>query len=93
VGSATFQGSKDARKLIKENKKLLKIKHPEARFEHTRLGNFLAIETQLKMKSKSQWAFELNERLLLRFNALKQDAPKSLIKRFLWNRKINKLQA
>ena len=93
VGSATFQGSKEARKLIKENKKLLQMKHPDARFEHTRLGNLTAIEAQLKIKLNSQWAFELNERFLLRFKALKQDAPKSLIKRFLWNRKIKKLQA
>ncbi len=93
VGSATFQGSQEARKLIKENKKLLQMKHPDARFEHTRLGNFVAIDSQLKIKRKNQWTLELNERYLLRVNALKQDAPKSLIKRFLWNRKINRMQA
>jgi GT2 family glycosyltransferase len=92
VGSATFQGSKVARKLIKVNKKLLQMKHPDARFEHTRLGNFVAIDAQLKIKRKNQWTLELNERYLLRVHALKQDAPKSLIKRFLWNRKINKMQ-
>ena len=92
VGSATFQGSLEARKLIKENKKLLQMKHPDARFEHTRLGNFVAIDSQLKIKRKNQWTLELNERYLLRVNALKQDAPKSLIKRFLWNRKINRMQ-
>lgn len=92
VGSATFQGSQEARKLIKENKKLLQMKHPDARFEHTRLGNFVAIDSQLKIKRKNQWTLELNERYLLRVNALKQDAPKSLIKRFLWNRKINRMQ-
>ncbi len=92
VGSATFQGSQEARKLIKENKKLLQMKHPDARFEHTRLGNFVAIDSQFKIKRKNQWTLELNERYLLRVNALKQDAPKSLIKRFLWNRKINRMQ-
>ena len=92
VGSATFQGSQEARKLIKENKKLLQMKHPDARFEHTRLGNFVAIDSQLKIKRKNQWTLELTERYLLRVNALKQDAPKSLIKRFLWNRKINRMQ-
>ena len=93
VGSATFQGSQEARKLIKENKKLLQMKHPDARFEHTRLGNFVAIDSQLKIKRNNQWTLELNERYLLRVNALKQDAPKSLIKRVLWNRKINRMQA
>ncbi len=93
VGSATFQGSQEARKLIKENKKLLQMKHPDARFEHSRLGNFVAIDSQLKIKRKNQWTLELNERYLLRVNALKQDAPKSLIKKFLWKRKINRMQA
>jgi GT2 family glycosyltransferase len=74
-GSATFKGSASARALIKRNKKLLQAKHPKARFEHTRLGNLAVLERRLEMRQ----------------GALDGDAPRSLIKRWLWKRKTRNL--
>lgn len=91
VGSATFQGSKSARELIKRNKKLLRSKHPQARFEHTRLGNLAVLQTYQDLKSRGQWTPELEARAQLRLGALAGDAPRSLLKRWLWRRKISGL--
>jgi len=91
VGSATFQGSKSARELIKRNKKLLKAKHPRARFEHTRLGNLAVLQAYQALKAQGLWTPELQARADLRVGALEGDAPRSVIKRWLWNRKVKAL--
>ncbi len=90
VGSATFQGSKSARDLIKRNKKLLQSKHPDARFEHTRLGNLAVLQAYQELRARGQWTPELEMRQELRFGALEGDAPRSLIKKWLWKRKIDR---
>lgn len=92
VGSATFQGSKSARELIKRNKKLLQSKHPDARFEHTRLGNLAVLQAYQELYAQDRWSPELKARLQLRFGALLGDAPRSLIKKWLWKWKIDHLQ-
>lgn len=88
VGSATFQGNKEARKLIKENKKLLQRKHPNAEFEHTRLGNLSVLRAYQTMRNSGLWSDPLSQREALRTNALRQDAPRSFIKKWLWRRKL-----
>jgi GT2 family glycosyltransferase len=93
VGSATFQGSKSARELIKRNKKLLKSKHPDARFEHTRLGNLAVLQAYAALKLQGAWTAELQARAALRLGALEGDAPRSLIKRWLWRRRTRKVLA
>ena len=93
VGSATFQGSKSARELIKRNKKLLKSKHPDARFEHTRLGNLAVLQAYAALKLQGAWTAELQARAELRLGALEGDAPRSLIKRWLWRRRTRKVLA
>jgi hypothetical protein len=93
VGSATFQGSKDARELIKRNKKLLRSKHPDARFEHTRLGNLAVLHAYAEMKSQGLWTPELLARADLRVSALADDAPRSVIKRWFWIRKVAAISA
>lgn len=93
VGSATFQGSKSARELIKRNKKLLKSKHPDARFEHTRLGNLAVLQAYAALKLQGAWTAELQARAELRLGALEGDAPRSLIKRWLWRRRTGKVLA
>jgi len=92
AGSATFQGSAAARALMKRNKKLLKSKHPDARFEHTRLGNLAVLQTYATLKSAGQWTPELQAREDLRIGALDGNAPRSLIKRWLWKKKVKKLR-
>lgn len=91
AGSATFQGSAEAQALIKRNKKLLKTKHPDARFEHTRLGNLAVLMRYKALKDAGQWSPHLQARWLLRVDALQGDAPRSWLKRRLWRRKINRM--
>jgi GT2 family glycosyltransferase len=91
VGSATFQGSKEARKLIKVNKKLLLKKHPNTKFEHTRIGNLSVMMAYKKMRNDGVWSSELSFRQDLRSSALTEDGPRSILKRFIWSKKIKNL--
>ncbi|QDL54293.1 glycosyltransferase family 2 protein [Rhodoferax aquaticus] len=91
VGSATFKGSKDARALIKRNKKLLQTKHRLVRFEHTRLGNLAALERYETLRQLGVWTSSLQLRKDLRMRALEEDAPRSIVKRWLWQRKIKRV--
>lgn len=88
VGSATFKASAEARALIKRNKKLLKAKHPKARFEHTRLGNLAVLQAYRELERAGQWSEALEHRRQLRIAALQEDAPRSPVKRWFWNRKV-----
>lgn len=88
TGSATFQGSGAARALMKKNKKLLQTKHPDARFEHTRLGNLAVLQAYEDLRSKGEWSPALEARRELRHPALQADAPRSPLKRWFWLRKI-----
>ena len=88
TGSATFKGNAAARALMKRNKKLLRTKHPDARFEHTRLGNLTVLRAYGETKAAGGWSPELGARLRLRQGALLGDAPRSPIKKWLWVRKI-----
>jgi GT2 family glycosyltransferase len=93
AGSATFQGSKDARALIRRNKKLLQAKHPMARFEHTRLGNLAVLARYEELRELGLWTPSLQLRADLRMKALEGDAPRSSIKRWLWRLKIRRVLA
>jgi GT2 family glycosyltransferase len=90
-GSASFQSSADARALMKRNKKLLQVKHPDARFEHTRLGNLAVMREYLSLKSSGLWSEALEARKTLRFGAIEGDAPRRWWKRWFWQRKIAQL--
>lgn len=91
VGSATFKASPAATALIKRNKKILRSKHPNARFEHTRLGNLAVVERYMQLKNLGLWTPELEARYKLRSEALQGDAPRSFIKRWLWKKKIKSI--
>ena len=88
-GSASFMASKEARALMKHNKKLLQVKHPDARFEHTRLGNLAVIREYQTLKSNGFWSPSLETRWVLRVGALEGDAPRSWWKRWAWRRMIS----
>lgn len=90
VGSASFRGSRDARILIKRNKKLLQSKHPSARFEHTRLGNLAVLRRYKELREAGQWTKALQQRADLRMGALSGDAPRSPLKRLWWLCKVRK---
>lgn len=92
VGSATFKGSKEARALIKKNKKLLQSKHPDAKFEHTRTENLRIMRTYQMLKIKGSFSENMQLRDDLRRPALSADAPRSWLKKWIWNRLVkNKL--
>lgn len=91
TGSATFKGSPTARALMKRNKKLLQSKHPDARFEHTRLGNLAVLQTYEDLRACGQWSDAIEARRALRHGALQADAPRSPLKRWLWLRKVRSL--
>jgi len=88
VGSATFKASAAAKALMKRNKKLLRSKHPDARFEHTRLGNLAILQAYEEIKAIGQWTPALELRRRLRIGALAGDAPRSFFKKWLWKKKI-----
>jgi GT2 family glycosyltransferase len=88
AGSATFAGSAQARALIKRNKKLLKSKHPYAKFEHTRLGNLAVLSRYKELHKAGLWTPALQAREVLRLGALRGDAPRSKLKRWLWNYRV-----
>ena len=88
TGSATFKASGGARALMKRNKKLLRSKHPDARFEHTRLGNLAILQAYEEIKATGEWTPALELRRRLRIGALAGDAPRSFFKKWLWKKKI-----
>jgi GT2 family glycosyltransferase len=87
-GSASFQASRQARALMKHNKKLLQEKHPDACFEHTRLGNLQVLQEYQRLKSTGLWNARLEQRRMLRFDALLGDAPRSWWKSWIWKKRI-----
>jgi GT2 family glycosyltransferase len=91
VGSASFKGSETARALIKKNKKILRTKHPSARFEHTRVGNLAVLERYVHLMKTGFFSASVRMRAELRVGALSGDAPRSLIKRWLWRRKSKRI--
>ena len=88
-GSASFQASPQARDLMKRNKQLLRIKHPDARFEHTRLGNLAVMQEYQSLKLSGHWSPALESRWALRVGALQGDAPRRWWKRWIWRRKLS----
>ena len=88
LGSATFKTSGGAKALMKRNKKLLRSKHPDARFEHTRLGNLAILQAYEEIRAAGQWTPALELRRSLRVGALQGDAPRSFFKKWLWKKKV-----
>lgn len=91
TGSATFKADNAARALMKRNKKLLRGKHPDARFEHVRLGNLAILLAYEELKQSGNWTPELEYRRVLRHSALLDDVPRSPFKKWLWKRNIRRL--
>lgn len=90
LGSATFQASSAAKALMRRNKKLFMLKHPDAKFEHTREGNLQALMEYVRLKSIGAWSAALEHRLQFRLAALRQDLPKSTLKRWWWTWRANR---
>jgi GT2 family glycosyltransferase len=88
LGSATFKTNNSAKVLMKRNKKLLRTKHRDARFEHTRLGNLAVLRAYKEIQAAGNWTPALEARRQLRIGALDGDAPRSMLKKWLWKKKV-----
>ena len=88
LGSATFQASREAKALMRQNKKLFLRKHPGTRFEHTREGNLKVLNEYMRLPGSKVGSESFQTRLELRKAGLLEDVPKGLLKRWLWWIKI-----
>lgn len=76
-GGSSFQGSKEQKELIKNNKRIFLSRHPNSKLPHRRSGNLDAL-IQLKKLDAETPSF--SHRMALE----KIDRPRSLIKKMLW---------
>lgn len=88
LGSATFQGNSAAKALMRHNKKLFLRKHPGTKFEHTREGNLQVLNEYLRQPSVKIASEAFQRRLAFRLAGLREDLPKSLLKRWWWKRRV-----
>ena len=91
VGGASFSSNPKARELIKRNKKIFLQRHPNAVLHHKREGNLAALEEYAKLQQEGLWNDGLALRAKRRIETLLSDLPRSLIKKWLWLRKIRKI--
>lgn len=80
-GSATFSQSPEMKRLIKRNKQIMKQRHCDVRFVHTRKSNLTVLEKEYIKTLNS------DIRLQLRSQALMLDLPKNPIKKLFWKLK------
>jgi hypothetical protein len=80
--------SKEARALMKHNKKLLQAKHKDAQFDHTRLGNLQVMQEYQRLKLAGKWTEQLEQRWILRIRALAGDTPRRWWKSWMWRKRI-----
>lgn len=95
AGSKSFRNRKDVNKLIRTNKLILRKKHPDAIFEHSRNEIYricLYLLGILASKTDKNTRQALLFRLALHINALKNLRPKSIFKRALWALRWSSLQ-
>jgi GT2 family glycosyltransferase len=91
VGSGTFSTDPNTRKLIKRNKKIFLQRHPAAKLPHNRQSNLEVLEEYAKLHEMGTWNEGLAIRAKLRIEALVTDLPRSPVKKWLWQRKVNKI--
>ena len=85
AGSLTFSRMGEAQRvLMKRNKALMKQRHPQARFEHQRLGNAEALAALLDEAERHGWTPALRRRAAWRQAELLRNEPRSPWKRWLW---------
>ena len=87
-GSLSFKSNPTQKALIKKNKNIFLNAHPKAKLQHQRDCNWSAIKNYMTNLNKST----ILKRLRLRLELAKRTLPKSIFKRFLWNRKIKRLE-
>jgi GT2 family glycosyltransferase len=93
-GSASFKQSNDLKQLMKNNKKIFLMRHPDAELRHTRQDNLSVIQGYLSQPFSTDgivnWG--LLSRINWRVESLDSDLPRSPLKKWLWIRKVNALK-
>jgi GT2 family glycosyltransferase len=90
-GSASFGLSNQLKNLIEKNKKILKARHKKIKFLHVRTCNLLILQgPTYACESKQNRPLDLRRKI--RFDALREDLPKSFLKKILWNYSIKKIK-
>lgn len=90
VGGATFSTDPKTRALVERNKKIFLGRHPQAVLHHKRKANLAVLEEYAKLREKGLWNEGLAIRAKLRMETSLTDLPRSPIKKWLWQRKVNK---
>lgn len=93
MGGSSFSSNPKTKALIKRNKKIFLQRHPSAILHHQREGNLQVLHEYLLLRNNGIWNDGLALRVTLRVAALSQKLPRSLLKKWLWQRKINKILA
>lgn len=93
MGGSSFAANPKTKSLIKRNKKIFQKRHPQAILYHQREGNLQVLLEYLHLRNSGSWNDGLALRLTLRVTELLQKLPRSLVKKWLWKRKINKILA
>ena len=91
MGGSSFSTNPKTKALIKRNKKIFLQHHPDAILYHQREGNLQALQEYLHLRNNGIWNEGFALRLQLRTNELLQNQPRSLIKKWLWQRKVKVL--
>ncbi len=99
-GSAVFKTSPEQKQLLRKNKRLLLSRFPNLSIPHRRHDNLTLIQQQLDWiaSNHGQTASDgtlsaLQARLQLRWQEVQRDLPRSPLKRWLWQRRVNAIRA
>jgi GT2 family glycosyltransferase len=87
-GSASFKHDPHQSELIKKNKKHFVQQFPHAELRHRRLDHFKTMEWYLQPQDSKPMQSLVRQLVQLRLESLVIDLPKSLIKKWLWQRRI-----
>ena len=91
AGSLSFKSDPTQKQLIKNNKKIFTKKFPNAELRHRREDNRRVLEWYTQLPAE-QLNMRIHPRLLHRLETAQKDQPRSLIKKWLWNQRLKKLQ-
>jgi GT2 family glycosyltransferase len=91
AGSLSFKSDPTQKQLIRNNKKIFIKKFPDAELRHRREDNQRVLEWYMQLSSE-QFNMHIHSRLLHRLGTAEKDQPKGLIKKWLWNQRLKKLQ-
>ena len=93
MGGSSFSANPKTKALIKRNKKIFLQRHPAAILYHQREDNLQALQEYMRLRDHGVWNEGLALRLKLRLAELLQNQPRSLLKKWLWRRKIRRVLA